>query len=390
MSKALIITGMHRSGTSLIGSLMQSAGVHIGDKLLAGNSANPRGYFEDVDFYEFQEQLLRDRGQTYLYVNSPFEFEPTTAEIDRARQLIEERSQQPSWGWKDPRTSLFLSFWHQLLPDARFLFVYRHPLEVLLSLLRRGEFDTNLSPMAGLQAWQVYNAKILALCDEHPNRCLVVHIDGVIKNPTAFSDLIRNKLQIDSAPGPEEFARIYQGNELQKTPFSKNIRVVLPKIFPGLLEMYQHLNRVADLPSDQCEVDSADSHQFAPLVQLTEDLPKPISLSIKHSLLQILLSSLSPELTERMLARFQESAKSCQQKADYLWMLVQQYQRLHADNKQELDRRWSQITEQQSELDRRRAQISALSAELKSIYRTPVGKAIRSYRNLKEKWRGAA
>ncbi len=416
----------------MISSLLQKAGVCIGEKLIAANSANPRGYFEDVDFYEFHEHLLHQRGQTYLHVDSNFTFQPTGPEVERACQLLAERSHRPLWGWKDPRTSLFLSFWHQLLPDACFLFVYRHPVEVLLSLLRRGEFDANPSPLDGLQAWQVYNSNIQAFCVQHPDRCLLVHIGGVIQHPSKFSEMLRKKLQIDSVPGPEAFAQIYHGNELQKTSFSADLDVVLPRISPGLLKLYQRLNQEADLPSDGFEVDSSASQQLASLVQMTKNLPEPMNWPVKHSLVQIFLSSIAPELTERMLVRFHDSAKSSQQKVDYLWLLVQQNQRLHAENAQELDLRSAQITEQQSELDRRLTQITeqqleldrwlaqiteqrleldrqrtqiteqqaelyrqvtqidALSDELKSIYHTPVGKVIRSYRNLKEKWKRAA
>jgi hypothetical protein len=48
----LIVTGMHRSGTSLTAAFLQAIGVDLGDKLLQGNYGNPKGYFEDVDFVE--------------------------------------------------------------------------------------------------------------------------------------------------------------------------------------------------------------------------------------------------------------------------------------------------------------------------------------------------
>src|SRR5215470_8966650 len=115
MSRGIIITGMHRSGTSLVSGLIQQAGIHIGEKLIAANSANPRGYFEDVDFYEFHEGVLHQRGQTYLHVDADFTFQPTDAEAERATRLVADRSQHAVWGWKDPRTSLFLPFWNQLV-----------------------------------------------------------------------------------------------------------------------------------------------------------------------------------------------------------------------------------------------------------------------------------
>ena len=35
-NQSVIITGMHRSGTSLTASLLHSAGIEIGDRLMAG------------------------------------------------------------------------------------------------------------------------------------------------------------------------------------------------------------------------------------------------------------------------------------------------------------------------------------------------------------------
>ena len=163
---------------------------------------------------------------------------------------------------------------------------------------------------------------------------------------------------------------------------------VLRKICPGLVELYQRLEQISALPTHESE--GAASQYVTHLARTTEGFSEPISLAAKQGLLQILLSHVAPELTERMVVRFHESAKKSQQKVDYLWMLTQQYQKLHAEQAQELDRRATQITDQQLELDRRMAQIRALSAELKSIYRTPVGKVIRSYGKLKKRWNKAA
>jgi Sulfotransferase family len=367
---------MHRSGTSLVSSLLQRAGIHIGEKLIAANSANPRGYFEDVGFYEFHEYLLHQRGQTYLHVDSNLSFEPTGPERERARQLIAERSHRPLWGWKDPRTALFLAFWNQLLPEGRFVFVYRHPIEVLLSLLRRGEFDSHPSLMTGLDAWYIYNTKIHAFCHQHPDRCLLVHIDGVVKQAGRFAQLLPEKLRLDSGVDSETFDEIYHVNELQRTSLSPELNATLARLYPGMLELYQQLNLRADLPSNEIQADSAPSPPLSSLAHFTESLDEPISLPVKHSLLQLLLSLLAPELTERMLVRFNHSAKGTQQKVDQLWLQVQQLQRLS--------------NEQGQELDRQSARIESLVAELSSTHDTRIWKLMQSYRSLKDRWKKAA
>jgi hypothetical protein len=51
MSKVLCIAGMHRSGTSLVTSWLQRCGLQIDDgQLLAANTGNPTGHFEDIEF----------------------------------------------------------------------------------------------------------------------------------------------------------------------------------------------------------------------------------------------------------------------------------------------------------------------------------------------------
>jgi O-antigen biosynthesis protein len=122
MSKSdlLILTGMHRSGTSLVASILQAAGVNVGESLLEPDKRNPHGFFEDKDFYEFHQQALYRCGELTPYVSADFVFQPTQVEIDQAVSMIQQRNNQPLWGWKDPRSCLFLDFWGQLLPEAQY------------------------------------------------------------------------------------------------------------------------------------------------------------------------------------------------------------------------------------------------------------------------------
>ena len=40
------------------------------------------------------------------------------------------------WGWKDPRNSLTLPFWKELLPNLKVVVCVRNPIEVIASLRR--------------------------------------------------------------------------------------------------------------------------------------------------------------------------------------------------------------------------------------------------------------
>ena len=306
MSQILVITGMHRSGTSMVSNLFQAGGVHIGDKLLAPNEANPRGYFEDVDFLEFHEQLLNNRQQHYLYVDRNFHFESTAAEKGRARKLIEHRAHRHIWGWKDPRTSLFLDFWNELLPEARFVFVFRHPLQVLLSLLRRNEFDNRPILTAGLQAWQTYNANIMSFYDRHPDRCLLIHIDSMTARIEQFANLVREKLNLDVRIDSTIFDRIYRAQELSRTQVPLEATEILTKTNPGLLEFYTQLNARADIAAGATQVEVEPSELLSAISRFAGTLPEAESLTVQQSLLLLLSLSLAPESTEAMLHHFRQ------------------------------------------------------------------------------------
>jgi hypothetical protein len=346
--------------------------------------------------------------------------------------LVADRSQHAVWGWKDPRTSLFLPFWDQLVPDGRFLFVFRHPIEVLLSLLRRGEFDSHPTLMAGLEAWHTYNSNIEAFFDANSNRCVLVHIAGAVKQGEKFMQLLREKLQLDSCLHPATLAETYHADELRKTPYSRELAATLTKVHPQLLELYRRLNQKADLGSDEPQTDAAATADLVQLAQFAEGFAEPIQAPAKHSLVQLLLTSLAPEPAKRMLEQFNHSARETQQKIDWLWMEVQRLQRVNAEQSEGLDTlsgvnakqsseldglrstlaeqsqelaglrqvsvqqaqtldglQWLNL-EQCQELERQAARIDTLAAELDSIYGTPLGKAMRSYRILRERWRKVA
>ncbi len=388
MSQVIVTTGMHRSGTSLVSSLLQEAGVHVGDQLIAANVANPRGYFEDVDFYEFHEHLLHQRGQSYLHVDEACAFAPTPDELERAQQLLSQRAERPLWGWKDPRTALFLAFWYAQLPEARFLFVFRHPLAVLFSLLRRGEFDGNPCLAAGLQAWQVYDAKIRAFYDEHPDQCLLVHIDALVGQFQRFADLLEHKLGLNLRLDPAAFDRIFHAEELQNVPFPKEAVDVFARLFPEQVKLYDQLQCHADLPADAGRLPPAASPPLSALANSTAALPDPISLPVQHSLLQLLVSLLAPEAAEKMLGQFNHNAKGAQQKIDYLWLHAQRLERMHVEQSGKLQEEQIQSRNQQAQLSEQAARIQSLLAELGRVYETRTWKLIHTYSRIKERLHG--
>ena len=318
MERALIITGMHRSGTSLVASLLQRLGVDIGENLLGPGEGNPRGHFEDLDFVRFHEDWLHRCGQRMLLQN---EFRPrvSSEERDRARRLITSRQGQGLWGFKDPRTSLFLPFWNELLPDARFLLVFRHPIDVVLSLLRRGsDYEALVDPAAGLRSWAVHNRSLLDFYNRHSERCFLVEIDHLTRNLSRFPAELSQKLEleIDRADTSELFVR----RELRSFSGAAGLASLLRRLMPEAIELLESLRRASDLSGGEEPVPEP-----SPDLGAVEDLAARIgedldSADLSTAVVPALLATLDPAAVRHRRQRL-EAFVGHQQQAERLLSL---------------------------------------------------------------------
>lgn len=175
----ILITGMHRSGTSALARMIQGLGVNVGSDLLVAAGGNVYGHFEENSFLHFHDKLiarmfpkrapfcewlpLADTDETY-----------TDAERAEARSIWKAHSAKGGNAWKDPRTSLFLDLWLGLLPDAKLVICLRHPYQSHISLLRRGEPFLHVDYAASIAGWSVYNQRILRVISKLPRSAFIV------------------------------------------------------------------------------------------------------------------------------------------------------------------------------------------------------------------------
>lgn len=242
-SPILILTGMHRSGTSLLSSLLQSAGVNIGQKLVPANDGNPKGYFENADFVNFHEEVLFSLGIDKIGWTTQEKIIPPLEYVHEAKKLIEiNQDFEKPWGWKEPRTSLFLDFWSDLLPCAHFIFVYRCPWEVIDSLYRRGDDIFRKNPEFALQVWSVYNRAIANFYLNHQEKCILINLAEITCNPNCLVEMINNKFNLSL---PSVDSNLYDPDSL-KTEAKKSQRPYLIKsYFPDIWQQYQELNSLS-------------------------------------------------------------------------------------------------------------------------------------------------
>jgi len=145
-SRTLIIAGMHRSGTSLITNWLHHCGLQVGETLLGPDIGNKEGHFEDEEFLKMHEEILVGNGLAPSGLVHDKQLQISEYQLEKLKAIIgikEKRFDQ--WGWKEPRTCLFLDTYRELLPDAKYLVIIRDYESVVNSLLKRAFDDTDKS-----------------------------------------------------------------------------------------------------------------------------------------------------------------------------------------------------------------------------------------------------
>jgi hypothetical protein len=250
---ALVVAGMHRSGTSLVASLVAGAGVSMGTRLLAAGRGNARGHFEDLDFQEFHQKALRANG---LHGDGivpagqpavPEGLEPRARELVAAR-----RATGKPWGWKDPRTLLFLDFWSEVVPEASWLLVFRSPWEVADSLYRRLDETTTSDPLLAIDAWMHANRLLLDFARRHPGRCLVRELGQVTAEPGRTFAAIRDHLGVPMGTPPVCFDPTLLGGDREASEEQAElVRTLLPEADALYHELRRESGSAVPLPASR-------------------------------------------------------------------------------------------------------------------------------------------
>ena len=158
--RALIIVGMHRSGTSATTGAMHCMGVQLGERLYAGHSdINAKGYFEHSDIADANDAALLSIGSSWDDIlpmeDGWWKRKELLPHAEKMRQYIRrDFAQSPLWALKDPRVCRMLPWWLEIFSQENisphFIFVVRTPDEVYRSLEKRDGFSREKSIMLWL------------------------------------------------------------------------------------------------------------------------------------------------------------------------------------------------------------------------------------------------
>lgn len=149
--RAILILGMHRSGTSALANLLSTLGVDFGRNLIPASPANELGFFEKAEIVDANERLLQALGLEDANDPRPLprDWRDYSAcgpiRRDVLAILRADFDGVPLWAVKDPRICRLVPFWidivRELGSEPSFIHVTRNPLEIADSLAVRQGLD---------------------------------------------------------------------------------------------------------------------------------------------------------------------------------------------------------------------------------------------------------
>ena len=142
---ALIILGMHRSGTSALAGVLGLLGASLPKNMLPPNAFNPKGFFESTEIVALHDELLFGLGSSWYDYRplDPSMFNSAAAAIKPRLEAVlkDEYGNSPMFVVKDPRVCRLFPLWRDVIGScgakARVIIMIRNPIEVAYSLKHR-------------------------------------------------------------------------------------------------------------------------------------------------------------------------------------------------------------------------------------------------------------
>lgn len=157
---AILVAGMHRSGTSALTRVLNLAGCDLAPNLIDPDRFNERGYWEAPEIFALNDEVLASADSSWLDwrpLRSAWRDNPARASFEaRAVETLEKLfAKSPLFVLKDPRICRLMPFWRGALDaagiDLRVIIPIREPVEVAASLLRRNGMNPAIAQLLWLR-----------------------------------------------------------------------------------------------------------------------------------------------------------------------------------------------------------------------------------------------
>lgn len=211
-----IVSGMHRSGTSLLARLLHDAGADLGDadSFYPADQWNPAGYYEQRDVHAINMPLIHGRYGKLAYFHLPSVTTVLRRADRRSRQIRAAARKYDRCVVKEARFCLTLPAWlrHGAAVET-ILVCLRNPFEVARSLRRRNKIPLAL----GYRLWRQHNERLLGSVGDIPHRFVLYeanvneasYIDeiqpalsfmGIARSRNEVAELCADKIHFRSTP----------------------------------------------------------------------------------------------------------------------------------------------------------------------------------------------
>ena len=208
--KAIVVLGPHRSGTSVVSRSLLTAGLDLGQHVLAANSDNPKGFFENSAIIEFNDRLLKHLGLCWDYLGNVDitqlpQFDPEPWQTEAREILVSEFIREGDIVLKDPRLCLLAPFWDQALRQQGFsphyVLVLRHPLESAASQMTRRSRDpafhfVGSTLSEGVLMWATYLHSALRFFSHHA--ASLASYDNFLTQPALALGTLAQRLSLST------------------------------------------------------------------------------------------------------------------------------------------------------------------------------------------------
>jgi len=238
---ACFILGMHRSGTSALGGVLNIMGLEFGTELTKPSAKeNPKGFFENVLAQQLDKYILSEYNSDWddLYFDvrgiDKSDFEDY---VLRAEEILKKEFKYfKKFAIKDPRISLLFPIWEQACKnlgyEIKIILPYRNPLEVAKSLQKRNNFSIE----KGLLLWAKYvlEAEKFSRDYEHISITFSELLEEPLKTMEALADFL--SIEIEQSTIKKVYSFLDDSIKHNNIPL-QNVSNELPIFFTNFINL---------------------------------------------------------------------------------------------------------------------------------------------------------
>jgi hypothetical protein len=200
MRKAILVLGMHRSGTSALTGALGLLGARLPAQQLSPQSDNPKGFFESARITSIHDRIFGAAGTNWLGLDRiPAEWLRSAHAEAFVNEIVdairEDFGDATLFVVKDPRMCRLIPIWDEVLgrvgAQMHFAITLRNPLEVAYSLKRRD----SIPPAYGFLMWLEHMLE--AEIQTRGARRVFENFADLLDHPTRTAEYVIAQLGID-------------------------------------------------------------------------------------------------------------------------------------------------------------------------------------------------